>query len=112
MIEPKPIPESRQAELPFPNAPTGGWKDLIRSVLADRHATLAALDALSDGAAIATLAAGDTVRIRSLLSERQRLVDRLVAGQPEFLGLVAELERGISGLAAEEAKKKEAAKKG
>ena len=99
MIEPKPIPTDRQAELPYGEC----WKDRLRSVLADRRATVAELDSLSDGAAIATLAAGDTLRIRMLLSERQRIVDRLVAGQPEFLGLVAELERGLSGLSSDEA---------
>lgn len=99
MIEPKPIPIDRQAELPFGN----GWKDRLRSVLAERRATIAELDALSDGAAIATLAAGDTLKIRSLLDERQRLVERLVAGQPEFLGLVADLERGLGGIPVAEA---------
>lgn len=100
MIEPKPMPNDRQAELPFETA----WAARLRNALIDRHATIAELDAMSDGAAIATLAAGDTGRIRALLAERQRLVDRLVAGQPEFLSLVADLERGVSGLAADEAR--------
>jgi ABC-type transporter Mla subunit MlaD len=104
MIEPKPIPDRRQAEFPFADSAAGSWQDRMRVALADRRSTVAELDALSDGAAIATLAAGDTTSIRSLLSKRQRLVDRLVAGQPEFLGLVADLERGLSGLAEDEAK--------
>lgn len=100
MIEPKPTSQDRQAELPFGTA----WIDRLRSVLADRHATVAELDALSDGAAIATLAAGDTAAIRRLLAERQRRVDRLVEGQPEFLSLVADLERGLAGLPPDEAR--------
>lgn len=100
MIEPKPLPNDRQAELPFETA----WAVRLRNALIDRHATIAELDAMSDGAAIATLAAGDTGRIRTLLAARQRLVDRLVAGQPEFLSLVADLERGVSSLAADEAR--------
>jgi len=100
MIEPKPLPNDRQTELPFETA----WAVRLRSALIDRHATIAELDAMSDGAAIATLAAGDTGRIRTLLAARQRLVDRLVAGQPEFLSLVADLERGVSSLAADEAR--------
>ena len=99
MIEPKPTPDARQAEFSFETS----WPERMRSVLADRLATIAGLDALADGAAIATLAAGDTLRIRTLLDDRQRLVDRLVAGQPEFLGLVADLERDLAGLPPEEA---------
>ena len=99
MIETKPTPNEHQAEFRFEFS----WRQRIRSVLADRRATVAELDALSDGAAIATLAAGDTLRIRTLLSARQALVDRLVAGQPEFLGLVADLERGLRELPADEA---------
>jgi len=101
MIEPKPNIPERQAELPFETA----WTERLRSALAERHATIAELDALSDGAAIATLAGGDTARIRTLLAERQRLVDRLVAGQPEFLGLVADLERGLASVGPDEAKR-------
>lgn len=100
MIEPKPAANDRDAELPFRTA----WAERLRAVIADRRATIAGLDALADGGAIATLAGGDTARIRGLLAERQTLVDRLVAGQPEFLGLVADLERGLADLSPDDAR--------
>ncbi len=92
----------RQHELASAASSALPWSARMRSVLDDRVALLDELTAVS-ARQESVIAARDTATLLELLNTRQRIVDRLLAGQQELLALTGEFETRVGELAAADA---------
>lgn len=88
---------SRDANDPNAAAQLDAWAVRLRGVLENRRAILGELEAASVGQE-ALIEARDTTKLLQLLADRQRVVDRFVAGQAELLELTASLEERLAAL--------------
>lgn len=80
----------------------GTWAARMRGVLDDRVALLAELHAAS-ARQEEVIAERDAVALLELLTARQKVVDRFLAGQSELLALTEQFETQVSSLAQGEA---------